>query len=642
MSELLALLVPALALALLHFLWQGALVGLMAWLGLGLLRNARPQARYAVACIALLVCAVLPLIDLMLGLRGSGTVLSSLAAQPAATPLAIASAPPTFDAVMLATPSGSHFAWIVALWAAGAGLLSLRMMLGVLWVRRLCGEARNDAGAQWQACVDRLAPRFGIRRAINLRIVETGDSPVSAGWWRPVILLPAAIMARLPADLLEALLAHELAHIRRHDYLVNLLQSAVEAMLFYHPVVWWLSHRIRTERELVADDLAADVLGERRRLAIALSELDRVGNNRSPFPHAQFAQAAHGGHLMSRIQQLLRPQRRSIGATLVLPVLGLFAASVAFYAHARYQPQAVPSASPVATAPLAQASPATTPAPPAPPTPPLPMPMPTSGPVTAPVVPVHEYLALRGASRDASYALVRKGREGFSMSGSTDDVDEIRLARRSIDGDFLWLRRNGKAYVIRDAAVLARVEKAWLATDALSARMDVLSTRMQPHQKEMEALQARMERRQEVLKEPAAMRESQRQMEALGRQMESMGKRQEVLARQMSNGSDAKRDELARKLDALQLEQDGLARQMDAQTRVMESAGREVERMHAPIEAIGREMEAAARPMEAIGKDMEALGTQIEHEAKIADRAIRSTIEEAVQRGLATPAPTRQ
>ena len=113
--------------------------------------------------------------------------------------------------------------------------------------------------------------------------------------------LPAALLARMPAGLLEALLAHELAHIRRHDYLVNLLQAVVEALLFYHPVVWWLSRRIRHERELIADDLAAEALGDRRSLALALSELDRMLGATAAGPIPRFAHAAHGGQLMSRI-----------------------------------------------------------------------------------------------------------------------------------------------------------------------------------------------------------------------------------------------------------------------------------------------------------------------------------------------------
>src|SRR5690606_35692653 len=158
---------------------------------------------------------------------------------------------------------------------------------------------------------------------VVLRMSEEGDSPVTAGWRRPVVLLPVALLARMPAELVEALIAHELAHIRRHDYLVNLLQGAVETLLFYHPVVWWLSRRIRIERELVADGLAAAALGEPRRLAVALSELDRQAGVRSLAPQTRYAPAAHGGHLMSRIRQLVRPQPRAIAKAAALPLIGL-------------------------------------------------------------------------------------------------------------------------------------------------------------------------------------------------------------------------------------------------------------------------------------------------------------------------------
>ena len=91
---------------------------------------------------------------------------------------------------------------------------------------------------------------------------------MTAGWFKPVLLVPANLVTGMPPDLLEALLAHELAHVRRHDYLVNLLQFAAEILLFFHPTVWWLSRRIRIERERIADDMAAALIGQPRRLAL--------------------------------------------------------------------------------------------------------------------------------------------------------------------------------------------------------------------------------------------------------------------------------------------------------------------------------------------------------------------------------------
>ena len=234
---------------------------------------------------------------------------------------------------------------IVALWAAGACVLSLRMALGVAWLGRLRATPQGPAHAAWQARLDALCAVLGLHRPVALRLVDSIDSPASAGWWRPVVLLPTALIARMPHELIEALLAHELAHIRRHDYLVNLMQGVVEALLFYHPVTWWLSRQIRNEREHIADRLAAQATGEPRRLALALSELSELLSqpHLSNAHHTSFhlAQAAHGGHLMSRIEKLVRPDRKSNGGRLAFPVIGLAAACLAFYAHAQVTKPAV-------------------------------------------------------------------------------------------------------------------------------------------------------------------------------------------------------------------------------------------------------------------------------------------------------------
>ncbi|WP_429247872.1 M56 family metallopeptidase [Massilia sp. UYP32] len=128
----------------------------------------------------------------------------------------------------------------------------------------------------------------------------------------------------MPPHLLEALLAHELAHIQRHDYLVNLCQNVIESLLFYHPAVWWISRRIRVEREQIADAIAARQLGEPRRLALALSELEKL-----QFSTHHLAQAANGGDLMSRIKQLVRPDTEALNWKAAIPVLGFLLAGLA-------------------------------------------------------------------------------------------------------------------------------------------------------------------------------------------------------------------------------------------------------------------------------------------------------------------------
>jgi D-alanyl-D-alanine endopeptidase (penicillin-binding protein 7) len=312
-------LIGALGWTLLHFVWQGALVGCATAVVLTALRNARPERRYLAACAGLLLCLAWPAAELVLALRGGAQAVGIGAGLPG-----LASRVADGGAAGMLSWLQAHLDWIVGLWTACTAALALRMALGLLWIER-AGDATDPA---WQARLSTLAARCGLDREVRLRVIDGLSSPVTAGWWRPVVLVPAALLTGMSPQLLEALLAHELGHVQRHDYLVNLVQNVIETLLFYHPAVWWISHRIRIEREQIADDFAAGRLGEPRRLALALSELERL-----QFSGQRLAQAANGGDLMARIRRLLRPGTRLESNTLdwkaALPVLGLALACAA-------------------------------------------------------------------------------------------------------------------------------------------------------------------------------------------------------------------------------------------------------------------------------------------------------------------------
>jgi len=314
--------------ALIHFLWQGALLGLAAAALLWLMRGSRPGTRYAAACAAMLACLLWPAYEFASALQTTPRSLQALV---------LAGGDSKFGQSELLANIDSRLPLLVAAWLACVAALALRSALGLAWIAR----ARRTGGRNehWQLRLSHLARRLGIRRSVGLRIVETLASPITAGWWRPVVLVPAALMARMPPELLEALLAHELAHVRRHDFLVNLLQNAVEILLFYHPAVWWLSRRIRHERELVADGIAAQLTGEPRRLAQALSELEKM-----QFATQRLALAADGGDLLQRVRHLLAPQEQHSNWKAAVAILGVTAACLAGYANARADAADVPAA----------------------------------------------------------------------------------------------------------------------------------------------------------------------------------------------------------------------------------------------------------------------------------------------------------
>jgi hypothetical protein len=184
-------------------------------------------------------------------------------------------------------------------WLCGVAGFSARLIGGWRLTARLRTVAVKPAPPQWQRAIEELIRRMQVSAPVRLLISSRVAVPVVVGWLRPVILMPAAALTGLPAEQVRALLAHELAHVFRHDYLVNVLQNIAEALLFYHPAVWWVSGQIRTEREICCDDLAVAVTGNALTYACALADLDSGRRAR-----LRAALAADGGSLLERIRRL--------------------------------------------------------------------------------------------------------------------------------------------------------------------------------------------------------------------------------------------------------------------------------------------------------------------------------------------------
>ena len=188
--------------------------------------------------------------------------------------------------------------WTLPVWLTGVFLLALRLVWSSRHVSRLRREG-EPAPSVLRETVLRLAERVGVSRSVRVLVSGLADSPSVVGWLRPVILVPAASFLNLNAAQLEAVLVHELAHIRRHDYLANLLQTVAETVLFYQPAVWWVSSRIRTERELCCDDVAVEVCGDSVGYARALTLLERA---RLAGPELALSSAA--GPVLHRVRRL--------------------------------------------------------------------------------------------------------------------------------------------------------------------------------------------------------------------------------------------------------------------------------------------------------------------------------------------------
>jgi beta-lactamase regulating signal transducer with metallopeptidase domain len=314
-------LVHAIATTLLHTLWQGVLIaGVLAVL-LRAMRNAPANVRYLVSCGAMMI------------LVASALATFAVLAQPAQTefvptPHVTRSLNEALTTLLLdepvpfsmSRPEFDPFRYLVTAWLVGVSILALWHAGGWIIVLRLRRGRTLDA---LQPLVERLSLRMSVRRAVRVIESVAAEVPAVIGVLRPVIVVPVAMLSELSPLHVEAILAHELAHVRRHDYLINLLQCAAETLLFYHPATWWISSRIRCERENCADDLAASVCGDRRGYAAALAALEAA----RPISHPwHLAPAATHGDLLDRVRRVLRlppaPRR-------VRPVRSLVTAAVA-------------------------------------------------------------------------------------------------------------------------------------------------------------------------------------------------------------------------------------------------------------------------------------------------------------------------
>ncbi|NKB69048.1 MAG: M48 family metalloprotease [Candidatus Latescibacteria bacterium] len=303
--------INALGTMLLHFIWQGFTIA-------AVLAGARvfitsPRLRYWVASLALLSMVGLAVFTFVSQRVETGTH-SVPSPRPLAAPLELES-PVVISGGTATTPSlpalgGTPDLWshlstklqthsdkIVIAWLVGVFLLTVRLLGGCWTCIRLKRTGTRPLPHPWQARVEALTQQLNIRHKVTVVTSALATVPMVVGAFRPVVLVPISTFLGLAPDQLEAVLIHELAHIRRYDNLVNLLQRMVETVFFFHPAVWWVSGCIRTEREHCCDDTAARA-SDPQRYAHALVTLEAL---RSP----RLAVAATDGDLLARIKRLL-------------------------------------------------------------------------------------------------------------------------------------------------------------------------------------------------------------------------------------------------------------------------------------------------------------------------------------------------
>jgi beta-lactamase regulating signal transducer with metallopeptidase domain len=271
--------------ALVHFLWQGLAVAALASVAMAICRSARTRYAIGVGALILMVAAPVGTFFLLWNAESVSPAITNLnaamdarrvesdtvhAGMPMVASAAIAAMNQRIAAANLNPPQGILL-WFVDLWFAGVVFFSLRYAGGMLLIERLRRKEATPVSAMLlEKCVT-LQRCLGLDRVIRYCECYRIEAPAVIGWFRPVVLLPAAVLTGLSEEQLTAVIAHELAHTQRLDCFVNLFQVAAETLLFYHPAIWWVNKRIRAERENCCDDAAISVCGDALDYARALT-----------------------------------------------------------------------------------------------------------------------------------------------------------------------------------------------------------------------------------------------------------------------------------------------------------------------------------------------------------------------------------
>ncbi len=297
----------SLSLTLLHFMWQGLLVAAVLKSALLIFNNHKPQLRYALSTLAMSANLLLPIITFVIIYQTESSptniIANSLVLSEFIQELKQPDAFFSYNELSALLPS--LLPYIAIFWLATITLLAGKLLLEIYNVNNLPHQNAVAPSQKLQARFNELAKQIQLTITPRLLISLKVEVPMAIGWLKPVVLLPASMVSGLSTPQLEMLLLHELAHIRRHDYLVNFFQTLVEILLFFHPAVHWVSKQMRNEREYCSDDIAVQHCGDAIAYAHTLADTASLCTKTHHHTIPDLAMAASGGDLKQRVIRLV-------------------------------------------------------------------------------------------------------------------------------------------------------------------------------------------------------------------------------------------------------------------------------------------------------------------------------------------------
>lgn len=323
----------ALGWTVLHSLWQSGIIAAILLLSFIALKKASAKLRYRLAGGAMLTVLLTSIVTFFyffnIEKAKETSVIIIEENTESASPILINIPEETSSLGFFSNCFEQHLPLIVAIWLVGMGFFLLRLLGGFAYVHYLKNNKVRAITAYWQQKADALCDKIPVKKSVAILESTLVKMPMTIGYLKPVILLPVGLINHLSIEQTEAVLAHELAHIARKDYLFNILQSVMEVLFYFNPAVWLISAHIRRERENCCDDIAVRVCGNSLNYVKALVSVEEVSQK---LPQLAMAFSNNKNHLLMRVQRILKqPQKKSrlgeklIAALFILTTFGLFA-----------------------------------------------------------------------------------------------------------------------------------------------------------------------------------------------------------------------------------------------------------------------------------------------------------------------------
>ncbi|HKI79522.1 MAG TPA: M56 family metallopeptidase [Ignavibacteriaceae bacterium] len=315
------ILIHSLGWTIIHSLWQGALIALLLFAFIMLVKSsAAVKEKISILALGLIVLSFITTFTIeitnyqekaeTIAYRGAVVNDNNILQDESAGDLNLDDNPVLQTSVVYQVRDFliQNISFLSFLWLTGFIFFVTRFLGGIYLTKKIKYEGTSFVPASWQNKVNSLSYKLNLYKPVRILESIKVSVPIVIGYVKPVLLMPAGMLSGLPQSQIEAIIAHELAHIYRNDYLLNIIQSLGETILFYHPAAWWISHKIRTERENSCDDMAVSICADKITFARALANLEEV-----KMKNRQFALAIkNNGSLSARIKRLLGANQNSI------------------------------------------------------------------------------------------------------------------------------------------------------------------------------------------------------------------------------------------------------------------------------------------------------------------------------------------